>query len=214
MSTIERGSRWRGRALLAAGLTVGWLVLGPAAAIAQIDVFHSPTLDGNPGPDDPFKLPSGTGLALDLWIKKGDTASGGNECSSGAGDELCGYDVTLQVSGNASFVSFTRADPSKQQYNASNGRVRIVGVNALSPPTGEQHLGTLVIDNPAPGIGKVEVKAASATSQENQAVGASLQMEVIDQQVVAVPEPTGPAGLVCGIAVLAGLSARRARRAR
>jgi hypothetical protein len=125
---------------------------------------------------------------------------------------LCGYDVTIMPSGSVSFVSFTEADVDNGQpkFNLSNGVLRIVGVNALSPGDGAQHLGQLVFDNP--GTGEVWVKAASTTSQENKAVGAALGApEVIDEQVIAAPEPSGFAQMLSGVIALAGLAAWRAR---
>ncbi len=208
-------SRGLSRGLILFVVAIGSLALGLTPALAAIDVFHSPTANGipdaNPGQNGEFILSSGTGLTLDLWIKKGD-APGVSACSSsGSGDVLCGYDVTLMALDGASFVGFSEQDSDKQKFSQTPGVLRIVGVNALSPTDGAQRLGQLVFDNPQ--SGSVEVKAVSTTSQENQAVGANMgdPVEAIDEQVIAAPEPSGFAQLMSGMVALAGLAAWRAR---
>jgi hypothetical protein len=195
--------------------------LGPSAPVAYDDLSFSAAgveciIHGSPNEE------------LDLWIDGGPSASGDEEIcmlgeGGGSGDELCGADILLQLSGVGKFRRFVPdAGMSTLVYKPDcvfdeeaeqcllppdTTQLRLNFLSGLSTPgTGPRRIGALFVDS----TGLDESTPTSVTAF-GEAAGAQLQARPIaspaDPEVVAVssvPEPgamlqlaSGLLGLVC-----------------
>jgi hypothetical protein len=146
---------------------------------------------------------------LDIWIDKQGTATSTVVCNEaqGDGDEICGYEVMIQVIGSGCLNGyFVAADPAIVHYTPKEG--------AFSCATTRTLRATLVDTSPADSepveIGQLTVVAvAEGTALRvwgEQIVTANLELEEIPHNTIAyVPEPGEILLLAGGIAGLAGL---------
>jgi hypothetical protein len=153
------GARWPGP-VLAAGL---WLLAGGAAA--QPTLFYSPA--GHPvvEPSYPLALPNTGTHPVDLYLDAGSTASGvGTPCNAGSGglggdgDETCGYDFLVEVSGGSLITGFTPVHSNTVWSDTTGGvtrlRVNAVTTNAPDGPfLGPTHVGTLQVTTGGTSLG-------------------------------------------------------------
>src|SRR5882762_11724292 len=85
------------------------VALAPSlAASAAVTVFQDPTNSGTPGAPA-VTIPVGGQGSLNLFYQTGSTTSAsGQACLSGAGDEVCGWDVYVATSSpSVALQSFT-----------------------------------------------------------------------------------------------------------
>lgn len=180
------------------------LVLGHAsAASSAVNVFHSPNDDGERG-GGALILPINSTRQLDLWIERGTAPTGtGLACANGDGDEICAWDVFVELSGDVSIVSWSPEDPGTQGAPAGS----MLKINGLveSPAAGPLRLGRLVV---TAGTSDGEVSATG-----NRIVNADQKLEDVSGSTIArVPEPALAAGLAFGLPALAFLRRMRCRR--
>lgn len=211
-SLAQKLRRWT--AVLIALLALPALA-GPAKAGEPPEVFHSPTLDGQPPAATPFSFSTGGGPStLDLWIETGPapTVSGPQVmCVNALGDELCGWLLEIETTGGITITGFppeaSLAEGHPIRFHAvSDTRILIIRVNAALPAAGD--LGTLRIGSLALFVADDgEVRIGS----ESEAIDASGRRVVVEGSPIAVPEPAVGLGLGAGLALLAGRTRRRRR---
>ncbi len=188
------------RAVIASSITA--LLSGALQAGAATTVFHSPNDDGLP--DAGTASVSEGGLQpVYLYIDGGAAASApGTPCDTGAGDEVCGFDLHLTGLAGLTLSSFSADGGADLVTNLSAGELRINGLDSQTPTTGPVRIGELVVAAVAGG-------ALELTSGE--VVGADLAGETLTPgTLVIVPEPGIVASLVSAAALLAFLERRRA----
>ena len=143
-------------------LVVPWLVffaLLPLGARAAVTVFQDPTNTGTPGAAAVTVTAGGPSVSLNLFYQTGTNASApSTACLSGAGDEVCGWDIYVSTSSPSvvlqSFTPDTGAG-SDIVANISGNVLRANGGNPISGETGVHRIGTLVVS--ATGAGSVTV---------------------------------------------------------
>ena len=144
----------------------------------------------------------------DLYIDKLGTGTSTTACDEleGDGDEICGYDVLIQLEGEG-HISFFVEDTGHasaieyfpETFTSSTKELRITFVDVNPADAEELPIGTLTVD----ATGRVGATTLRAIG--NDAVTAALNLESVPNQVIAVPEPSGYALLAAGIAGLAAL---------
>jgi hypothetical protein len=175
-------------------------------------------VDDGPGFDHYTRtLPLGT-TTLHLYVTAGPSTTGveGDVClpNDEPGDEICGFDVQLNLSGAGHFAGFRPAGPpggtglvsSPTSFDAVTKSLRMNGVHATSPiPAGATKLGELDV--------AVEGNGVTVTVSGNAMVIAGERTVDVLPNVLAVPEP-GEAWLLgsalAGLAALARLRRPRA----
>ncbi len=195
-----RGRGGRRGALCALALAI---VLWTLPALGT-DVFYSPNDDGQPAGGPPT-IPSGGIQFVPLYLDGGATASSpGAACHDGAGDEVCGFVMTLTGLTGLTISSFTPDAGADLVVNQSVGQIVISGLDPVSPTPGPQRIGSLAVNAASGG-------SLQLTSGE--VIGADLGSEALAQQtLVNVPEPTALAMWASGASLLVAMSRGRARR--
>jgi hypothetical protein len=154
-----------------------------------------------------------TPQVLEIYIDKLGTDSSGTPCNEqlGVGDQLCGYDLLIEVEGDPS-ASISDFDPASALKTAvypvmpaTTRQLRVNFVDVAPPNASPIHVGTLTVD--ATGF-----TAAKVWAKGENVVTANLGLVDIDDQIIALPEPGGMLLLVSGILGLAALSRLPRRR--
>ena len=116
-------------------LGLSFALLAVAMPAGAINLFESATNNGaNSGPrevpDDASVVP----LNIYWSNPEGSAAStSGSECSgAGTGDEVCGYDITLNATGGMTIVGFVPDPAADLVFNQTTGSVRFNGGNPFS----------------------------------------------------------------------------------
>ncbi len=147
----------------------------------------------------------------------------GAPCNSssngGDGDELCGLDVQIALSGDARITSFSGDStlcgssaqfawfPVEFDFDSTNIRLNVLCGVAPLPP-GIHRLGTLAVN-----LGELAESAiASVSVSGTVAIGANRQQRNIALNLLAVPEPSFALALASGVGTLATMAAMRIRR--
>ncbi len=191
-------------------LLVSALVLIHAAAASAATlprVYHSPSDDGASSAG-PFVIATSGPVTLNLWMETGSTPTSAflpaavEACSqSGPGDEICGLHLRVRSTGGLELTSFSADFGVEARLDPVAGVVHVARVNGQGD-LGQVRLGTLTINATAPG----EV----LLSAETEYVDASLQrFGPVEDDVLAVPEPSRVLLWLVGIAGLALLVHRR-----
>ena len=174
------------------------------------------TVADDPGFDHHTRvLPLGT-TTLHLYATAGPNASGEGEqvCrpppDGGSGDEICGMDVQLNVTGPAHIAGFRAAGTEitffPTTFSAATKRLRLNSVRPTDPiPAGAFKFGEL--DVTVTGASGVAV-----TSSGNAMVLGQRQLVPIEPNIIAVPEPEETWLLASAILGLACLAAYRRLR--
>jgi hypothetical protein len=148
-----------------------------------------------------------TPQVLEIYIDKLGIGSSTTACDEqdGTGDELCAYDLLIEVEGDpsASISNFVPAAASKMAVYpvmpATTRQLRVNFVDVAPPNASPIPIGTLTVDATGFTAAKVWAKGESV-------VTADLGLVDIDDQIIALPEPGGMLLLVSGILGLAALS--------
>lgn len=150
-----------------------------------------------------------TPQVLEIYIDKLGTDSSGTPCDAqyGVGDQLCAYDLLIEVEGDSSasisnFVPDTTLATEMAFYPEMPGTTRQLRVNLVDvdPPNASPiHIGTLTVD-------AVGFTAAKVSAKGENVVAANLELVNIPEQIIALPEPGGMLLLLSGILGLAALN--------
>jgi len=224
---------WRRRCVPRWGVLVcAFAILAAGSAGAQENpfgfgsgvpwVFQSGygTVADDPGFDHHTRiLPLGT-TTLHLYSTAGPNGSGEEEqvCSpapgGGSGDEICGMDVQVNVTGPAHLAAFRPAGPPvgtgisffPTSFGTTTKSLRLNSVRSIDPiPAGAFKFGELdVTVTGATGV--------SVTVSGNAMVLGQRQLVPIEANIIAVPEPDESWLLVSALLGLAGLAAVRRLR--
>jgi hypothetical protein len=210
---VKRGFAWgsparppvaprRGRWSAALCGMIGALCCGTPALAAQ--VFHSPNDDGQPSAGPP-EVPEGGVQSAFLYIDGGALASAaGTACDTGAGDEVCGYTLTLTGLGGLTLTGFLPDDGANLLHDTTALELRVNGLDTGAPTPGPQRIGRLLFTT---------VAGSTLELSSGEAVGADLSSEILPvAEIITVPEPAMWLQLASATALLAGLGRRRARR--
>jgi hypothetical protein len=176
--------------------------------------FAFATGDGSPTPGVvPLELLPDSGVqSVFVFLKIGDGSSPpASACvTTATGDEICGFDVTIEVAGGHQIISFDSStsaasvEHSPETFDATTTTIHAVGLLAIEPVIGAQLIGELQIDT-QPIEGSVTVKGT--------AVRANLEPVAIEDEIVAVvPEADSILVLIAGILTLGILHSLRSRR--
>ena len=197
------------RSWLCLAATVGLLVglLCTSGAGAEPVVYYSPDDSGN----RPFalpNLPTATVVSLPLYMDDpdGSTASAsGAVCDTGAGDERCGFSLSIIGQDGVELISFTPTGSVVAGLVADPiPRLRLVGGDALAGELGVVKLGDLRIRGTQES-GSVRLEAGSF-------LDASLaQKRIVKKSLTTVPEPGGGTPWLLGALMLGLLGRWRAR---
>jgi len=225
-------SRRFGQDLLRALFVLGVAVLAAGAASAEQNPFGfgsgvpwifqsgSGSVPDDPGFDHFTRvMPLGT-TTLHLYATAGQNPSGDEEqvCANppggGSGDEICGMDLQVNVSGPAHIAGFRAAGPPAgtgiiffpTSFGTTTKSLRLNSVRSTDPiPAGAFKFGEL--DVTVTGATPVAV-----TVSGNAMVLGQRQMVPIAGNVIAVPEPDETWLLASALLGLAGLAASRRLR--
>ena len=225
---VRGGSRGRSRWLGAAAGAL--LAATPAAAdhnpfgygSGRPWIFQSGygTVDDDPGFDHYTRVLKLGTTTLHLYATAGPVASGaGQLCSvppdGGSGDEICGMDVQINVTGPAYIAGFRPAAPpggtgivfAPTTFSSTTKSMRFNSVRSSDAiPAGAHPIGELDVTVTG-GLGVL------VTVSGNAMVLAKQQEAAVEPNILAVPEPALGAQLASALAALAGLAAlRRSRR--
>src|SRR5262245_11459895 len=125
--------------LLVAG---AWLLASPSSA--AISVFQDPNNTGPSGAGAAQVPLGGAAVSLNIWyLQTGAATSGaGTVCSTGTGDEVCGWDIYIAGSGGVILQSFTPNPGSDIVANISGNVLRANGGDPIAGEIGPHRLGT------------------------------------------------------------------------
>lgn len=193
-----------GRGALAATVATAVALLAPTLASAAALVYHSPGDNGGAA-GGAVSMASGSTETFHLWIHKGTLASGGDECITGGGDEICAYDVEVTLVGDAT-ISFWGADDSSVVGTPSpDGKTLRINHIVPAPDTLPIRIGTMDV-NVTGNSGRVDVSGRHI-------INAAQSLESVGSNNIAlVPEPRQLLMLASGLLGLGGLAALRRRR--
>jgi len=177
MRNREFGSSGPGFTSAIRGVTfaVAFLVFMPVMALADPPaIYHSANDDGVPTPG-PVVIQPNSPATLHLYIDGGLTASTGGTCSSGTGDEICGYDIDMNATGGLTLSTFTPR-PGVESYLTST-TLGIVGGDPWRGTLGPVKIGDLDVQGP---------DAAALELMSSQAVNAALGIDLVAQSTIAL----------------------------
>jgi hypothetical protein len=127
------------------------------------------------------------------------------------GEEICGFDVTVEIQGDAYIGGFIPAPSVKFSpgtFDSTSRALHAVGLTAVGPSPGPQPIGELVVNTTGPIGGTIVVTGVAA-------VRADLEQFLINTQAVAatdLPEPNPILVLIAGTLTLRVLHSLRSRR--
>jgi len=191
-----------------------WAALVASAATAAPKLYHSPG-DTGIAPADTPSLPLGGTPVLYLYLDPGSvpTSNGGTPCNGGIGgmggngDETCGVNFEVRVSGDLSIMNFNPDSIGMEEFTLTGDtlKVAIVTTNPhlSAVPT---RVGTMQIDTSGPqgGTGNLVML---------QTVDADLELKTgAPDELFTVPEPGFLSLLLPGAGLLAFLARARIRR--
>jgi len=168
--------------------------------------------DNSPvNPEAEYDLPKNSvAESVFLFIEFGSLTSSVACVPEAVGEEICGFDATIEVQGDASIVNFIAAPNVKfspATFDSSSRALHAVGLSAVNPGAGARLIGELIVDTTGTTGGKVVVTGIAA-------VRADLERFPIDVHEVAttdLPEPSPILMLIAGIITLGALRALRSR---
>lgn len=190
---------------LGAALRVCCVIAAFAApATAAPTLYHSPMDDGT-FYSFPIAYATGGTLTLHLYMDEDDgsaVASSPTEaCHVGAGEERCGWELTVESDGGVTFTGFVPNGDVIE--NLSSTTLRFTGGDVDQGELGPVKLGDLTIARPSDGTVKLIA---------GRVVGASLQTASLPlRTLITVPEPGMGVGLMAGVMALGLLSRMRSR---
>jgi hypothetical protein len=184
-----------------------WLAAG--AARGDTPQVYDPSV----GPGGAKILDLVSNATVDVYIDAGvDPTSGGADCKSSPGDELCAADVILTLDGPGLIVGFDppptgppvifHPDPSVTPTTT----LRLNLLTSMAPVLGPKYLGVVTVDMTA-----VTQANPSRVEASGQVVDAAGTLRTIPLQTIAVPEPSHAWLLGSGILGLALLYRLRGR---
>ena len=199
--------RWVALLSARAVLAIALALCASGARASTPTMFQS---DGAPYVDRVPSYPAGS-RTLGLVLNPGGVANtSGTICSTGNGDNVCGLyfeiavDGDLTIASESSFTPLVSGQMSKKVIDNKTLRVAIVTTGSPLSPSAAP-LGTLAITSGPVG--------GAVTLRKLQTVDASLDLMTGAPRALAfVPEPGACLQLGAGVAALAALAHRRARR--
>ena len=184
------------------------LLLGSAPAMGNPVAFaRGDSSAVNPGVEYDLRKNS-VAESVFLFIEFGSLTSTEACVPGAAGDEVCGFDATIEIQGDVFIVDFVAAPNVKffpATFDSNSRALHAVGLTAVNPEIGPRPIGELVLDTTGTTGGKVIVTGVAA-------VRADLESFPIDFQEVAttdLPEPDSILILLAGIITLVVLRALR-----
>jgi hypothetical protein len=198
--------------------TLLFLLLGSAPAMGSDFAFAT---DGvNPPGSGPLELPqNGVGKEVHLFLDIAGEEVSSTKCVEGAtGDEICGFDVIIEIKGDHQIVSFAPSSApdsapglyvkfSQQIIDSTTAEIHAVGLDAIDPGVLAIPIGVLTLDT-GPVEGSVIVRGTVIPSD----IGVDPLPKVEDEIVAVVPEPGSILVLIAGILTLGVLHSLRSRR--
>ena len=189
------------------------LLLGSTPVMASNFAFA--TGDGSTTPGvGPLELPQDSvdqSVHLFLDIVGTGVSSPPPPCVGGAtGDEICGFDVTIEINGghqNVSFAPATNVKYSQQTIDATTTTIHAVGLDALSPVPVAQLVGVLELDTEP-----VELSVIVRGTLVPADIDLDPPPTIEDEIVAVVPEPNSILVLIAGVLTLGFLHSLRSRR--
>jgi lysophospholipase L1-like esterase len=176
------------------------LLLTALAAQSRAGVpvlYHSPLDDGVPPTSVPVE-PGSPFVTLFLYLDAGGVASGvGTPCVDGDGDELCAWELRLEVSGAASIQAFAPDGLQDIVVRRSSEELVATGGNALDGELGPIRLGELDLH--------ITGESWSLDVTDGRAVDATFGLVNLEAGRIAIPEPSLPLALAVGVLTLAAL---------
>ncbi len=174
------------------------LLVASSPAGAQIAVFHSPNDDGV-DPGGTISIPPSASATLHLYIDNPGTGTAtGTVCEDGDGNELCGFDLTLEALGGIQFLTFSEV--ADTAHSLTSTRMRLNVVEAISGVSGPIHIGDLTIDA---SVGTtVDLSGAEALDA---ALGS---VPIADKSLISVPDAGFLPLLGSGLSMLLGIRRR------
>jgi hypothetical protein len=179
----------------------------PAVAAVQVAtasvpiVYHSANDDGVVTPS-PVEIVPGAAFTVHLYIDGGSTASAIDPCYLGTGDEVCSWELTVEGQHGLDLVGFVASAGGVSLISGTT--LKYVGGDAINGTLGPEKLGDLTVQGITGGILQLH-----SSKSVNSALGLDALLET---DIVTVPEPGFPTGLIAGIAGLAVCARARMRR--
>lgn len=202
------------------GTAVGWAVRSIAALAVALGLLARPadaTLAVYASDDGVYRgVQQLDTEAIDdvvIWIDKVGTTPSADPCNDeegqGEGDEICGYDVLIEIQGPGCFTgSFTAGTPGNGpvvyhptgDLDCDTKQLHAALVNTGATSTDPQHIVTVKVDAPeAAESTKVLVLGRSV-------VAANLALESIPQDTIAATPVPEPAEILLLASAIAGLA--------
>lgn len=154
-------------------------LLAPLALAEGLEVYSSPSDDGQPAPNAPVALPHGTPTVLHLYLRgtPPTPSSSGTPCggTTATGGEICGWDLHLTSGAGIEILAFTPA-PGVVHHLADSHALRANGGRVQQPDVSAQKIGAVTVR--ASGVASLEVAGV-------QYVDAGLRRRPLAAQVLA-----------------------------
>ena len=163
------------------GLAVVTLLLlaGSASAqIAQVYFTYSPVDTGPTAGGTIGLAPGNDPVPLHLWIEGGGQVSPGGPCQTGAiGNEICGFNLTLDANGHYSFVDYqpnqefdSGPTPVPILANLTGDRLILNGLDFGQPGVGNRYLGVVNVTPIGTPNGEEAVTSSGAVMRSDMAM--------------------------------------------